>query len=498
MAQGLSVSRIVNVTLTLSPIAAGYRNFGATMLVVSEDFIDVGERIRSYTDVEGVLSDAGVGSPAATAAGLFFSQVPQPSLLYIGRWAQTATKGLLRGGVLTPLQQTLANFTAVTTGSMAISVDGTPRTLTGLNFSAQTNLNGVASTIQTALAAVATGATVRWDATNGRFIVTSGTTGTTSSVGYASAHTSGTDISSLLGLRSGVASVPVAGVAAETLAQAVAKLADVSSEWYAAVVATATPPDTASHLAVSALIEGMAQRRIYGVTLTDTAVLDPTRSDDFASQAKSLGYQRTFSQYSSSSPYAVASFIGRAATVNFEANNTTLTLKFKGEPGVAAERLTETQAAMLTAKNCNVYVYYQNGTAIIQEGVMANSYFFDEVQGTDWLTNAVQVDVYNLLYQSTTKVPQTDAGMNVIVNTINSTLTRAVTNGLVAPGQWNAAGFGQLAQGDTLKGGFYVYCPPIATQPQALRERRVTPSIQVAAKLAGAVHRVDVAITVNR
>jgi len=498
MAQGLNVGEIVNVTLTLAPIAAGYRNFGATMLIVSDDFIDVGERIRVYSDVEGVLADAGVGSPAATASGLFFAQLPQPNLLHIGRWAQFDTKGGLRGGVLTPSQQILSGFTAITNGSVKIPVDGTLRTLTGLDFSGATNLNGVASIVQTALAAVSAGATVRWDGNNARFVVTSGTTGTSSTVGYATAHTSGTDVSARLGLTSEVASAPVNGRLAETLAQALAALADISSEWYAAVVATAMPPSTSAHLAASALIEGMSQRRIYGVTLTDTAVLDPTRSDDFASQAKALGYERTFTQYSSSSPYAVASFIGRAATVDFEASTTTITMKFKQEPGIVAEYLTATQAAALQAKNCNAFVYYQNGTAIIQEGVMANGYFFDEVQGTDWLTNAVQVDVYNLLYQSTTKVPQTDAGMNLIVNEINRTLLRAVNNGLVAPGQWNASGFGQLRQGDTLKAGFYVYCPPVASQPQAIREKRTTPSIQVAAKLAGAVHKANIAITVNR
>ncbi len=41
---------------------------------------------------------------------------------------------------------------------------------------------------------------------------------------------------------------------------------------------------------------------------------------------------------------------------------------------------------------------------------MANGDFFDERHGLDWLQNYVQNNLYNLLYTSTTKVPQTDPG----------------------------------------------------------------------------------------
>ncbi|TXN34018.1 DUF3383 domain-containing protein [Methylobacterium sp. WL19] len=494
MAKGLSVNDVVNVTLNLSPTAAGYRNFGSLLILGSSAVIDTTERLRLYTTLDGVTADFGVNSPEYLAADLFFSQSPQPNLLYVGRWAQGATAGLIRGGVLNPTQRLLSNFTAITTGTLSLSVNGVVKSLTGLNFSTATNLNGVASIVQAALVAASTpNATVTWDSVQNRFTVTSGTTGTTSTVTAAT----GT-VAAPMGLTSALASVPVNGVAAESLAQAVATLADVSSDWYGLTVATTTPPANSDHLAVAAMIEGMTMRRMYGITITSTDVLDPTTSLDLGSSLENFGYQRTIWQYSSSSPYAIASAFGRAFTVNFEANNTTITLKFKQEPGVVAELLTETQAATLKGKNGNVFVAYNNDTAIFQEGVMANGYFFDEVHGTDWLVNAVQTDVFNLLYQSPTKIPQTDAGMHQIVTTIEATLARAVNNGLVAPGQWNVAGFGQLKQGDTLPSGFYVYCPPVALQSQADREKRITPPIQVAAKLAGAVHQANILINVNR
>lgn len=491
MSLGLSVSDVVNVQVVMSPKAAATRNFGSLLILGASNVIDTNERLRLYTSLDAVATDFGTTAPEYLAADLYFSQTPQPAVCYIGKWAQAATSGILHGGILTTAQQALANFTAIINGGMKITIDGTQKSLTALNFSGAANLNGVASIVTTALAGAGT---VTWNATYGRFEVTSATTGATSTVSQATAPTSGTDVSGLLGLATGSA---VAGIAAESMLSAVTTLANMSNDWYGLNVAASGIQDS-DRLAVAGFIEGASVSRIYGITTQNTAVLDPTQTTDIASQLKALNYKRTFVQYSSSSPHAAASLFGRAFTVDFNGSNTTITLKFKQEPGVAAENLTETQAAALKSKNCNVLVQYNNQTAIVQEGVMVNGYFFDEVHGTDWLQNDVQTAIYNLLYTSTTKIPQTDAGVNMILATIESCLDQAVNNGLVAPGVWSAAGFGALAQGQTLSKGYYVYAPPVSSQAQADREARKAPVIQCAIKLAGAVHSVNTIINVNR
>ncbi len=340
-------------------------------------------------------------------------------------------------------------------------------------------------------------ADVVWNSVLKRFDISSKTTGASSTIGYATPTGSGVDISAKLKWTSTTASVPVNGIIAETPLEAVQALANASGKWYSTMFATDVQPTTADHIEIAGFIEAASPLRIYGATITNSTVLNPLDSTDLASQLKTLLYKRTYTQYSAN-PFAIASFFGRASTVDFSANNTVITLKFKQEPGVVAELLTKTQADALKAKNCNVFVAYENDTAIIQEGVMANGFFFDEVHGTDWLQNAVQVAVYNLLYQSPTKIPQTDPGINQIVAEIETVLIQAVTNGLCAPGIWNVSGFGSLHQGDTLSKGYYVYCPPVATQAQSDREARKTPTIQVALKLAGAVHSSSVIINVNR
>lgn len=603
MAQGLPVSDVVNVDVVISPIAAPTRNFGAGLLIGATDVIDVGERLRLYSNMSGVAQDFSTTDPEYKGAVKHFAQVPQPSILYIGRWARVATHATLRGGVLTTAEQALANFTAVTAGAFYFVLDGIPRAVSGLNFSAQTNLNGVASVLQTAVAALVASSTIVWDADNGYFVVKSGTTGAASTIGfladptafgniglsglpanndtvtvngtvitfkttgavgpqinisgtaalmasdlatflnasidtniallnylavgttvYAIADVTGTggnaytlaksgtnitvsgatlaggtgaSIASLLKGKSTQASLPANGIAAETLAAAVTALVAASGDWYSGELVE-EGVDSASIIAAANVIEAQDKKRIFGVTITDTTAIDPTSTTDLAYLLDANNLGRTFAQYSQYEPQAIASFFGRASTVNFEGSNTTLTLKFKQEPGVRAETITSNQAAALKAKHCNVFVNYDNDTAIIQEGVMADGTFFDERHGIDWLENAVQTAVWNLLYTSSTKIPQTDAGTHLIVTTIEGILLQAVTNGLVAPGVWNAGGFGQLKQGDFLSKGFYVYAPPVASQSQADREARKSVVIQIAVKLAGAIHFVDVIINVNR
>lgn len=273
------------------------------------------------------------------------------------------------------------------------------------------------------------------------------------------------------------------------------------TNWYGLVVADKSVDDvlTASEvIAIAKVIEASGVSRIFGVTSSDASIIDGNSTSDIAALLKEGKFARTFIQYSTKNPYAAVSAFGRAFTVNFNGSNTTITLKFKQEPTVPYETLTIGQAAAIDAKKANVYVYYANDTAILQQGVMSNGDFFDERHGLDWLQNYVQTNLFNLLYTSTTKIPQTDAGVTCLISNVEQSMDQAVTNGLVAAGMWNGGPLGQLSPGDALTKGYYVYAQPLAQQAQADREARKAPLIQVACKLAGAVHYADVQINVIR
>lgn len=383
MEKGLPLNRITNVTVTLSARAAQGRNFGSMLILGDSTVIPIAERLRAYSSPDDIGDDFGVDSEEYKAAVIWFSQQPQPTLVYVGRWVKTLETG--EAGEV------------------------------------------------------------------------------------------------------------------ETLLEAVNALMDYNA-WYGLHLAVpeADYPNDADVITVSAAIEASTVSRIFGITTDEVTILDAATTTDLASKLKAAKYSRTFIQYSTSSRYAALSAFARAFTVDFTGSNTTITLKFKQEPGITYETLGTSQANNLEAKNCNVYVYYENDTAILEQGVMSNGDFFDERHGLDWLQNAVQTADFNTLYTSTTKIPQTDAGTTTRIANIELVLDKAVQNGLFAPGKWTGGPMGQLNTGDMLTKGYYTWAENVDDQLQVDREARKGVPIQVAGKLAGAVHYGSVAITVVR
>ncbi len=599
----LPVSRLIRAQVNLDPQSAQARSFGTLCIASDSNVINPSQRFQVFSDAASIALLLGADDPAAVAAALFFGQTPQPASCMIARWVRTASSALNEGGILSPSEQALPLWTDIAAGSFTISIDGTPQTLTGLDFTGVTNLNGVATVITAAL----TGSVCTWDGFS--FLITSnssgagakasgtitlntnpanndtltingtlitlvtgtpsgpqvkigstladtaanlqaflgassdsgidqatysttagvitvtdkviGTAGNSftlakssshitlsganltggtvpSSVGFATAAGSGTDISAQLMMTSSTAIQLVPGFDAEQPSDFTALMLNLTSLWYGLMFAASVQPTDDQNLAVAPLIQSAALARVFGVTIVDTNVLSPDVSNDLASLLMAGGYTRSISQYSSTNDYAIASALGREFGVDFSQQNSTITLMYKQEPGVDPEDLDTSEADTLEAKRCNVFAGYDNGTSLIQYGTMAGDAYLDEIHGLDWFQNQIQTDQFNVLFTTPTKVLQTDAGVNQLTNAANGSCDDAVFNGLVAPGQWNGPPVGALQTGQYLKTGYYVFTPSISTQSQADRDARKAPPMQIAAKLGGAIQEVDLLIDVNR
>jgi len=493
--QGLSVNRLIRTTVNLSPIAAQRRGFGTLLTLGDSSVVAAGEIPRLYTSLEAVAADFGLSAPEYLEAQAYYSQSPKPLYFMAGRWARTDAPAQLRAGILTAAEQVMASWIALTSSTFRITVGGVVKNVTVPTLAAQVNLNGVATQITAGLTTATAGVTCTWDGS--RFIFTTTAVGAAATISYLEPTGAGVDISAKLKGTQAFASPPAQGVAAEAPVDAVLRASIASGLWFGLTFASSVLPTDAQNTAVAGLVEGLALDRMFGVTVTNTNVLDPLVTNDLSSSLKALKYARTFTQFSANT-HAAASMFGRAFSVNFAANRSTITLMYKQEPGIAAETLTEAQATTLKSKNCNVFVNYINDTAIIQYGTMANGAYFDEIHGLSWFKDAIQNSAFNLLYQSKTKIPQTDPGQNQLIGVAAGACNEAVNNGLCAPGTWNSDGFGQLARGDYLKTGFYIFTPPLALQDQSIRETRTAPPLQIALKLAGAFQELDIIVNVNR
>lgn len=493
-ASTLPISQVVAVSVSLTQAGAQAQSLSNLLVLGTSATIDPVERTRQYSDLTSVANDFGTLAQEYLAAVRWFAQTPQPTKLVVGRWVNTASQGGLRGAPLSAATQAMTVWNAIVNGGFKYTKDGAAAVnVTGLNFTGAANLNAVAAIIQAAMV----GSTCVWNSIYSRFEFGSNTLGATSSQGFLILPTAGTDISGTLGgLVSSSGAYVFQGLAAETAVTATTLMDNTLGQfWYGLVIPSAVNAD---HLAVAAFIEGANTKHIYGVTTAEAGVLVAITTTDIAYQLKALAYKRTLVQFSSSDAYAIVSAMARILTTDFTGSATVITLKFKQEPGIVAENLSATQVASAAGKNCNIFVLYNNSTAIIQEGVMSDGTFVDVITGTDWLATTIQTAIYNLLYTSLTKIPQTDQGMQILTTACEAVCSQAVVNGLLAPGVWNSGGFGQIKQGDYLNKGYYIYNARVSTQAQNLRAARLAMPIQIAAKLAGAIHSASVAISVNQ
>lgn len=600
----LDISRLISVQTVITQGGAQGRLFNQAIAIGDSNVISGLQRVRNYSSLPEVAADFGTTAPEYLAASIYFQQKPTPTNFAVGRWLRTATAAILDGAILSVTQQAITLFNQITSGGFDINVDGSAKTITGLNFSASANLNAVAALVQTAFSGAATcvwngfqfviasatlGAGVEATGTitltgtgtasdtitvNGTAItlVASGPTGNqvliggtaaitaanlwafllnsidtniikatytlagdvitatyfevgtvgngftlvkssteisisgatlagganASSVSYATSPGSGQDVSSLMGLTATVALPLVPGYAAESALDAVVACNAVSRDWYGIGFASSVMPNDSDYLQVAAFIEADPVTRMFGITTQETGVLTELVSNDIASELKALGLEQTFSMYSSTNPYAAFAVFGNLLTINLSGANTFKTMMYLQAVGIAPEQLDDSEADALEIKRCNVFVAYDNNTSIIEYGTMAGPVFIDETFGTDALANAVQTAFYNVLYTAGTKVPQTDAGDQQFSVAIAQVCQQFVANGFMAPGQWNAPGFGQLQEGQFLKLGYYIYMQPLAQQSEADRAARKAPPFQVAAKLAGANQTGQVLITINQ
>lgn len=101
----------------------------------------------------------------------------------------------------------------------------------------------------------------------------------------------------------------------------------------------------------------------------------------------------------------------------------------------------------------------------------------------DWLKNDMQYRLFNLLYTHP-KIPYTDEGIALVQNQMVASLTQGQRQGGIAPDEFDEDG--------KLIPGFTVTVPLAANLTAADRASRVLGGCKFHARLAGAIHVVNV------
>ncbi|RXI46089.1 hypothetical protein DP145_01755 [Clostridium tetani] len=278
----------------------------------------------------------------------------------------------------------------------------------------------------------------------------------------------------------------------ESAVQAMTACREANSEWYLGYICGVNKEEI---IEVAKYIDSTTPASVYAYTTSDSEVLE-NKSGSIVETLKKSGVHRTIGQFSTIE-HAVMAIAGYAMGANTQTAGSAYTLKFKPEVGVKSENLTSTQVTLLKNNHCNVYINRGSIYNLFEDGVMADGTPFDEILNLDILTNNIQSAVINALSTSS-KIPQTDYGMDNLLNHITAPLEKARNIGFIAPGIWNTASILSVKTGDTLSRGYMVLSDSIDEQSQADREARKSPPIYILVKLAGSIEFVSIRVYVNR
>lgn len=294
--------------------------------------------------------------------------------------------------------------------------------------------------------------------------------------------------------------IPTAG---ETLGTAITRTKTLVQYFGIIVTDTAAQLGQTDLLAAAAVIQALNKIGFFvsytEADITTGGMIDMLRSGGYT-QSRGL-------YYGISTPTATpglnamlmcAAYAGRALSTNFSGSNTTQTMNLKDLKTINPDtNMTQALYNKASDAGADIYASIQGVSKVVCFG--ANS-FFDQVYNLQWFVGALQVAGFNFLATSSTKIPQTEAGMDGLKGAYRAVCEQAVSNQYSAPGSWTSATtFGNLKNflDNIAQRGYYIYSSPIATQSVADRNDRIAPLIQIALKEAGAIQKSSVIVNVN-
>lgn len=505
MADNTSLDDIISISVSTGGALVAEDNPNVCCLVSSNvDVLSTANRANIYKSASSVETDFGTNSAEYQHALTFFGQNRTPvgvgGYLVIGFWRSVdenvaATAGNVVGGQLTE-SSVISALQTVTDGSFDITIDGgVAQNITGLDFQTSTTLEDIASLLNTNI----TGATVSVNA-NDSIVIISDTTGATSEVTFLTAGASGTFIGDTLKLATGTGAIKTDGVAA-TVLTAESKVDSITALKaifpIKSFVFIDNPTDVESkNLAAYCQANDVTSFDVFGDEATNFTI-------DIANvcwDIKINGYTNYRMAFDKGNDRKFATaLMSRTHVVNFDGENTSMTIQLKDLVGVTPYQYTESQLEAATKIGLDLYVSYKD-VPKVRSG--AGNDFHDNRYNLIAIKDALQTAYFNTLGGTTTKIPQTERGILAIKDDLTQTLKRFVKAGVIGTGlTWNGTDkFGDEATFDRniKQEGFYILFQKLEDQLQADREARTAPVCQIAFKYAGAIHTGNIIVNIEK
>lgn len=271
--------------------------------------------------------------------------------------------------------------------------------------------------------------------------------------------------------------------AAEDWDDALTAIIAVDNTWYGLGMTDRTSSDVQD---VAAWVEAQGTAKNYKLFVTasdDPNILSSGATSDIAYIFSAAEYDRTITLYHGSAATSYPEVAWLAEMLSYDPGEATW--KFKTLDNFDADILTSAQRTAALAKYANLYETYGD-VDITHEGQVASSEFADVIRGVDWLESTMASAIYAILATSP-KVPYTNAGIAAVEAEVRASLDSALAAGVLR------------ASPDDYEGMPYrVTTKKLTAISVADRSNRLLPSdaIVFEAKVAGAIHKVEVSGTV--
>lgn len=395
--------------------------------------------ILEYNTASDVANYAGANSAEAKIAAAYFGwvskQVNSPRKISFMGADLNATPPIMSSTIALA---ELTSYTAISDGSMILSMGGTSYTLSGLDFSSATAYADVAAVIQTAINAntvggeLWTGATVTFNSVNSSFILTGGAAGDIA-IAYATAAGSGTDVAALIGWTESDNPIVSNGTAATSLTDILNTTIELSDNFasYAFVNYSLSVDDINE-------VGAWNDAQNFQYMFCGDVNADNYESIIAAAAAHS-GMAINYNPYMGQDNYLPAYLMPATilAATNYNNVNGTVNYMFQQFPNQAVAVDTNALANTLDPLHINYNGQTQKAGSKIefyQDGYLADGTDIAVYANEIWLKDAMATELLNLEI-ALDKIPANNDGIAVVEGILQGVIEEALNNGTIAPGK---------------------------------------------------------------
>lgn len=424
----IPASQLVNVIPSVQAAGGNPLSLNAVFLTDSIR-VPIGT-VQSFADATSVGLFFGPSSLEATLAGIYFGGfdggTKLPGTLYFAQYNTSPVAAYLRGGSQAGV--TLAQLQLLS-GTLTTVVNGVSSVSASINLAAASSFSNAASLIQTGIQAGSPASTAlcTYDAQLQAFVITSSTTGPSSTIAFATGS-----LSTGLKLTAATGAVLSQGAADGTPAVVMASVVAGTQNW--ATFMTTFEPLLAEKLLFADWVTAQNDRYEYVCWDSDVAALTTSGSGTFG--VLTAAFDGVFPIWTTD-PKKAAFKCGATASVDFQQTNGRITFAYRSQAGLTADVSDATQAQNLLNNGYNFYGAYATANqafTFLQNGQISGSWLWaDSYEGQIFLNNALQLALMTLL-TNVGSIPYNQQGYNLIRSAIMDPVTSALNFGTIRAG----------------------------------------------------------------